>query len=187
MPICTAFRVQGVSLVRAQFVETGFFKGATSLAALDAGFKRVASVELDEGLYRAGLELPPVVDGRIRLFHGSSPDILPRMVDPGLPALVYLDGHLYPEASAAPLVDPVYGECPVLAELQILRDIEWEVPPVIVVDDANMFRRPWDAYTASRFTESHWPTTREVLCLLSDYKVVETDCALYALPYGFGA
>lgn len=181
MPICTAFRVNGASLVCDQFVETSFFKGATSVCAHYAGFRRVASVELDADRYRAGLELPLVAEGKIRLYHGSSPDVLPEMIDPSLKTMVYLDGH-FMGAECGP-ADPKYGECPLMEELHVLFDLPWDMYPTIVIDDANMLHRPWGDDLSSRFDERQWPTVQQVVSVFpAGYKFVESGCVLYALP-----
>jgi hypothetical protein len=181
VPISTTFRVNGASLVTEQFVETGFYRGVTAVCAHYAGFKRVASVELDRDLYERGLELPLVADGKILLYHGSSPDVLPEMTDPSLRTLVYLDGHFMgPEHGA---VDPKYGECPILDEIHVLMGLPWDDMPTVVVDDIHLFRRPWAGDLLRRFDQKQWPELERVKRLFpAGYRFVEDFHTLYALP-----
>lgn len=178
MPICTTFRVNGASLVCTQFIETGFYRGATSVCAHYAGFKRVASVELDADLYARGLKLPLVADGKILLYHGHSPEVLPQMIDPSLRTLIYLDAHHC--GSGDVRVNP---ECPVLDELGAVFDLPWDEYPTVVIDDANMFQRPWNDDLNRRFDPDQWPSTREVKdSFPAGYRFVDDYCVLYALP-----
>lgn len=181
IPINTAFRVNGASLVCPQFIETGFYKGATAVCAHYFGFGRVASAELNGDLYRLGLELPLVAAGEIRLYHGSSPDVLPTMIDPTLKSLVYLDAHFMGKEHGA--ADPKYGECPLLEELRVVFEQPWAELPTVVIDDAHMFVRPWSEDLRVRFTEDQWPSTDRVKALFpGGYRFVSERYVMYCLP-----
>jgi len=105
------------------FIETGTFKGGGIQQALDIGFKRVYSVELDNNLYiKAANRFQS--DDRVRCWHGDSRDVLPAILDEVKSAsLVFLDGH---SSSNTPLID----------ELRVLANCQ--VRHVIIVDDIDM-------------------------------------------------
>lgn len=170
--------MNGASLVTEQFVETGFYRGATAVCAHYAGFKRVASVELDRDLYERGLELPLVADGKILLYHGHSPDVLPEMVDTDLRTTVYLDAHYCGAGDAR-----VTPECPVLDELAAVFGLPWAHMPTVVIDDAHMFRRPWTDDLSRRFDQQQWPETWQIKkAFPPGYAFVESPLVMYALP-----
>lgn len=178
MPINTSFRVNGASLVTDAFVETGFYRGATAVCAHYAGFKNVASIELDDDLYRRGLELPLVAEGKIKLYHGDSPDVLPEVLNPALKTVVYLDAHFCGMGDARR-----ERECPLLDELRAVFDVPWDEMPAVVVDDAHMLRRPWGDDLRARFDERQWPALDAVKSYFpSGYAFVEDLYVLYALP-----
>src|SRR5262245_39379625 len=99
------------------FIETGTNKGDSLAAALAAGYPRCLSVEFVEDLHRLA-QKRFADDARVRLFHGSSPDTLPAMIDPALTTTFWLDAHY--SGSDRGWQDPRYGECPLLRELEVI-------------------------------------------------------------------
>lgn len=157
MPIPENFVIDGRLFARHTLVETGTFKGATVRAAILAGFKRVASVDrVVHSTELSGSELDP----RIELYLGSSPDRLSAMCRPDEETLIYLDAHYMGDGAE---VDPVYGECPLLAELEEITAVSWKTPPAIVIDDAPLFLRPWDDDLENRFDRKQWPTITDIV------------------------
>ena len=132
MPIPENFVIDGRLFARHTLVETGTFKGATVRAAILAGFKRVASVD--------------------RVVHSA-------MCRPDEETLIYLDAHYMGDGAE---VDPVYGECPLLAELEEITAVSWKTPPAIVIDDAPLFLRPWDDDLENRCDRKQWPTITDI-------------------------
>lgn len=181
MPVSPDFTIGGRSLVREALVETGFYRGATTAAALRAGFARVDSIELDVGRFLSGVKMF-ANEPRVFLHRGSSPDVLPEVLDPRLPTTVYLDAHYMGPGHGDP--DPAYGECPLMAELDVVGRVRWETRPILVVDDWHLFRRPWEEDLLARFDPAQWPEAGAVLARLSGYEFVHTEFTLYAFPKG---
>jgi hypothetical protein len=179
MPIDETFTVDGRSLVTTRLVETGFYRGATVKAALAAGFAEVYTVDVDYTAFACSIKMF-YGDRRVHTFHGSSPDVLPRMLDPLVPTLVYLDGHFMGLPHERP--DAAYGECPLLAELAVVTAVPWKTKPVVVVDDVPMFRRPWATAMHDRFSEIAWPELVEIKAALPGYEFRETGHVLYCFP-----
>ena len=168
------------SLVGDLFVETGLYAGDTLVRALGVGFNEARSIELDRGRYEAGLRRF-AAEPRVRLYHGTSPDVLPQALDPARRTLIYLDGHFSGDDQGG--LDPKYGECPVLEELAVVTGLAWQIRPAIVIDDAQHFRRPWSDDLLARFDVRQWPTTAQVVGLLpDDYAVADVGDVLYCLP-----
>lgn len=179
MAIPTDFRIADRSLVRPAFVETGYHRGAAVAAALAAGFDSVESVEYDRRLYCAGL-LKFANEPRVRLHRGSGPDVLPSILDPKTPTTIYLHDHFLGPEYGPP--DPVYGECPLLAELDAVGRVPWAVRPIVVVDDWHLFRRPWESGLLARLDPDQWPEAGAVLDRLHGCGFVHTEFTLYAFP-----
>lgn len=84
----------------AAFVETGAYKGDSLLAALQAGYPKVVSCDVEPTFVehcRGMLEHHGFVDA-VRLSCGRSVDVLPSMLAEvvGAPILVFLDAHVDP-------------------------------------------------------------------------------------------
>jgi predicted O-methyltransferase YrrM len=106
------------------FIETGTYRGDTTLAVADA-FDRALTIEADEGLHRLALErfrgLPNVT-----ALHGDSGDVLARVIaEVSQPALFFLDAH-------------TFHSTPVLRELEAIfaHPVKRHV---VLVDDARYF------------------------------------------------
>lgn len=182
MAINTTFRAGGRSVVQRLLVETGFCHGATVRAAIEAGFRKVHSIELDPARYVEGRKAMRTVGspGAVTVHLGTSPDVLRKILDRTKQATLYLDAH-YSGIPTEP-TDPVYGQCPLLEELKVVFAERWAANPIVVIDDAHMLDRPWSADLRARFTESHWPTRAQVLAMLPGYDVIDEDQTLYAWP-----
>jgi hypothetical protein len=179
MSIPHNFMINGKSLVRRWFVETGTYLGGTSRAALAAGFQEVRTVEYHWPPDRLHVLKDLLMDPRVRIYGGSSPDMLPKMCRPDVETTIYLDGHFsgVPDAPS----DPKYGECPLLAELKVITEIAWETKPWIAIDDAVNFERPWSEDLKTRFIESHWPTMDQIAEALPGYTLEVIDGVIYSL------
>jgi hypothetical protein len=74
------------------FVETGTFDGRGVKLALESGFKRVISIELDPGRFKAAKEI--LKDLPVELHEGDSSDILPAILEKlDEKATIFLDAH----------------------------------------------------------------------------------------------
>lgn len=133
------------------FLETGTYKGETTLAAA-RHFPRVITVELSPEMYEFAA-------GRLDALHnverilGSSPDTLRRLSPMlGTQSVVYwLDAHWCGEATAG-----AAAECPLLDELDAIGTLNDR--SVILIDDARLFLAPPPA----PHQVSQWPQLSDI-------------------------
>lgn len=161
------------------YIETGLGHGQTLVEAVKHDFREIHVVEIDEKLIgMAHAKFPELADlGHLTIHHGSSPDVLPRIIDPVRQTLFWLDAHfsagLYTSDSARDRaqLDPRYGECPLMAELQAIMRVPWTVDPVILIDDAVCFTaEKYEGYHASWDRDQH-PTLAEIRSMLARFSV----------------
>lgn len=172
----------------AVFIETGLGGGRSLGAALAEPFETLHSIEIDPTLI-ARCELS---DPRLTIHHGSSPDILPTILDPARSTMFWLDAHysagLYTSDSDVDRsrLDPRYGQCPLLAELAIIRAVAWRVRPWIYIDDADCFLAPVYEGMFAQYDRAQYPTEAEIVAALpAGYHVEILDMlgrALRATP-----
>lgn len=145
----------GVNLLTNVFIETGTFRGGTLRSAIEAGFAEVHSIdvvpEYTENARNMWFQNPS-----IHLHNGTSPDVLPTIMDGTKHTTFWLDGHF--QAHLPNESCEKYGECPVLAELKVIFSIDWKVPPIVLIDDANMFTNG----CGSKFKASDWPSLNQI-------------------------
>jgi hypothetical protein len=144
-----------LSLRRA--VETGTYGGGTA-RLLGPLFDEVVTIELDADLQRSAAEVlanwPNVVS-----LQGDSRSVLPRVMDPGIPTLYFLDGHW----SGGPTAGRT-DQCPVLDELKIVA--HGHDDDCIIVDDARLFA----AAPPPPHEPDQWPTLMEVMLAVTQAK-----------------
>jgi hypothetical protein len=162
------------------FIETGTNRGDSLDAALRAGYPSCLSVEFVGDFYRLACERF-AHHPQARLFHGSSPEVLPSMIDPAKTTTFWLDAHY--SGSDASWQDPRYGECPLLEELKVILAAPWRVPPLLCIDDAFIFQDiHWEKrgslLAPERFTRSHWPKLADIERLLAGYEIREQNYVL---------
>jgi len=110
----------------------------------------------------------------VHVHLGSSPEILPKIIDPQVPTTFWLDAHY--QGSSPIEQDPVYGECPLLAELEVIFSYGWS--PIVLIDDAYMF----DERIHAGFDRSHWPSMEAIRSALPPhYELDESEEILYCL------
>jgi len=171
------------SLVQERFVETGAFCGDTLAVATLSPFATLETIEIAEA-YAAHCTRRFAADARVTVYHGSSPDVLPRIIR-DRPTTFWLDGHFSggKGQDRTSMMDARYGECPVLAELEIITRFQWTVRPIIAIDDVHMFTQDfWRTSRARHFTRAHWPTLDAVLAALPRYAITIEQNILYAIP-----
>ncbi len=175
----TKFIFRGVVLVREVFIETGTYKGDSVLYACNAGFKTLHSIEVCEENYRDARERVMRVPN-IRIHHGTSPEVLPKIMDGSKATTFFLDAHY--QGLTRTEQCPKYGECPLLAELAAIRAVEWKTPPYILIDDSHLFLKNNRDYV-DIFDDAQWPTVEKIQeALGDDYVINEQTGILYCLP-----
>lgn len=74
------------------FIETGTYKGEGVQHAIDAGFKKIYSIELSPDLYTQCLV--KFDNDKVKLLHGDSAEMLPKLLKTiNDPIMFWLDGH----------------------------------------------------------------------------------------------
>ena len=138
------------------FVESGTYLGATLQAALDSGhFQRVYSVELVRELYERARKLVKS-NPAAQVFWGKSHEIFRQQIFPLCDAkdhlFFFLDAH-YSCGKTGGAHEP----CPLMEELEAIRDAFPANGSVIVVDDTDDLGRDDPCLPGL-----HWPTRQEV-------------------------
>jgi hypothetical protein len=119
------YRRQGVPLTDA-WIETGTYQGESIVAALAAGYPLIRSVEFDPALAAAARQRF-AAQANVTILEGSSPEALPALIHAGRSTTFWLDAHF--QGGPASEQDRRYGECPLLAELAVIRAVPWAAPP----------------------------------------------------------
>lgn len=125
------------------FIETGTYKGDTVQTALNFGFKKIHSIEIEQNNF---IECSNrfKTNANVKIWHGDSPDILSFNIIPFLTseATFWLDAH-----SSRSLQVPgsdKYGKCPLLNELEAIGKSSIK-NHVIIADDVRLFGTiSWD-------------------------------------------
>lgn len=178
----TDFTFRGKSLVGDVFVETGTYKGETARLAAVSGFKAVQTIEVAVEWHHYSSDRLGGWPG-VELFCGSSPVILPVILDHKRPTTFWLDAH-YQGNDRRCEMDPAYGECPLLAELAVIRKVPWRYRPVILIDDAYLFDP--ERKMPDTLAEGDWPTKTQIRdALPPGYDVHVHEERLYCLPNNF--
>jgi hypothetical protein len=119
------------------FIETGTFKGGGVRLALECGFSRIFSIEVDPTLYTAAVEeFKP--NHNVCIILGDSikklPELLLAITDP---ITFWLDAHIQESK--------VIGEVPIplLLELDLLATFRKGMLDTVLVDDRRCFNSGW--------------------------------------------
>jgi hypothetical protein len=115
------------------FIETGTFLGDTVRLAIEAGYKKVHSTELNSELFsKAAVEFSD--NPRVQIWLGDCVDVLPEILEgTQSPATFWLDAH-----ASGPLAGGKSGGSPVLDELRIIKQHESK-EHTIFIDDRRLF------------------------------------------------
>jgi len=178
MPILEYY-VAGQNLVGDVFIETGLHKGGTLAQAAWAGFLELHSIDIVEEYIRNGRERFEKFSN-VTLHHGSSPDILPKIMNPRKRTTFFLDAHY--QGGEANECDSKYGECPLMAELAAINRVSWKHPPIIAIDDVTMYLRPWEPSEEKRFDAKQWPTVKQIEKAFPEHTPFIRGGILYLFP-----
>ena len=130
-------------------VETGTLHGGGA-RLMGELFDEAVSIELSPELHATAVaELAAVPN--VELLLGDSREVLPRVVDAGVPTLFFLDGHWSGGETAGEEF-----ECPVLGEIAALA--AGHADDCVVVDDARLFT----ASPPPPHDPDKWPTVAEL-------------------------
>jgi hypothetical protein len=159
------------------WIETGTYRGDSIEAALREGYAYIRSVEfLADWASQAQVRFSP--QPNVTIVQGSSPERLPGLIEPERGTTFWLDAHF--QGGPASEQDPRYGECPLLAELAVIRAAPWVRLPILAIDDAHMFFA--DTLPAG-FTRAHWPSLEQIRgALLPGYQVDIENNVVWAIP-----
>lgn len=170
------------------FIETGLGSGLSLAAALTRPFQTLHSIEIDPDL----IARCPLRDPRLTIHQGSSPEILPLILDAARSTMFWLDAHysagIYTGNAAhdARQLDPLFGQCPLLAELAVIRSLDWRVRPWIYIDDAVCFEVQEYEGMWIPFDRTQFPTLAQIQeALPPGYRLEKIDmlgAALRATP-----
>lgn len=96
------------------FIETGTYQGETVKLALDFGFKRIHTIEINEELYHMNVEQFKN-NPEVKIWFGDSVDCVPEIVAEldNTHATFWLDAH-----ASGPLPGGRHGPCPLVLELK---------------------------------------------------------------------
>lgn len=115
------------------FIETGTFLGDTVHLALDCGFSKVHSCELNDEFYESA-ENTFANNPKVKIWHGDSVDCIPKMLEASnKPVTFWLDAH-----ASGPLAGGRSGGSPVLDELRLIKE-DTRNDHTIFIDDRRLF------------------------------------------------
>lgn len=121
------------------FIETGYGGGETLADVVSRRlFRRYVSIEVNPDLAAEGAARFAGMP-HVQVINGSSPDALASVCDRSRNTVLWLDAHFSAHTYAPVEQDAQYGQCPLLAELAVIRAIPWAFVPRIYIDDALVF------------------------------------------------
>jgi hypothetical protein len=154
-------------------VETGTYRGGGARRLAEV-FAAVTTIELSEELHRQAVEGLAAVEAITPLL-GDSRQVIPTLVDPGVPTLYWLDGHW----SGGPTAGSE-DECPVLGEIAAIGP--GSPNDCVMIDDARLFI----ASPPPPHDPAQWPTLLQVFDALRairpDAHVTVVADAIIAVP-----
>lgn len=142
------------------FIETGTCLGETLINATEV-YNECHSIECYRPAYfdmiKRFLHEP-----RAKIYFGSSPDVLPWIIDPKKSTLFWLDAHFVPGND---LIVDRYGQCPLLAELDVIMSVEWQSMPYIIIDDAHCFNEMFWTSPTTTAPQHNGKVVEDVVCV----------------------
>jgi len=174
------FQHDDTSLVSDVFIETGTFRGKTLTNASKQNFNELHSIEIDDFNFKEASRQFKEGDN-VHIYHGSSPDILPKIINPKRATTFWLDAHF--QGGRQEEQDPSIGQCPLMEELNIIFSYDWKIMPLVLVDDADIFTNR--KFTPNKgFLPEQWPTIEEIKEAIPNNYTVSTcsNNIMYCLP-----
>jgi hypothetical protein len=143
------------------FIETGHGFGGTLDDIVQGSYEEIHSIEVNAELARRGQERFSTCS-RVHVHHGSSPRVLPSLCDPKRETVFWLDAHYSGGNYGSDGLDSEFGQCPLLAELAIIRGVAWQVPPRIFIDDSYCFTTEQYSWVYKNCDRSQFPSLDEI-------------------------
>jgi len=143
------------------FIETGTFKGATTKLA-SKFFKKVQTVEINEETYKyTSNKLANI--GNIKFYFGDTIEKFPEMITTSEGRITFwLDAH--------PMDPEVDESCPLITELELIKEKSERNDHIILIDDLQRCYR----------SDGDYPTFDELKALLLK---INPDYHVYTLPF----
>lgn len=132
----------GLDIVRDVFVETGTLQGTSMAYAIQYPFTHLHTIDCDAGVVAAA-RLRFRDDRRVQCHYGHSPSVLAEILDPRRETTLWLDAH-------------TTDTCPLLDELRVIYALQWDVTPLVLIDDIDQLG--WRG----------WPTLAQVHAAIPD-------------------
>jgi hypothetical protein len=155
------------------FIQTGTQNGI-ALKYVAPLFKTIHTIELDRRYFTDSADLLSKFKN-ITCHHGSSPVVLPKVIDRTRQTLFWLDAH-YTATDTCQY--QVKDQCPLLWELSAIFNARWQAPMTILVDDAHMHQPSfWRQRWARPYDRRQWPKQRtiETKCREFGYDLRQID------------
>lgn len=169
MSILTEFDLPFLKIAGDVFIDTGCGYGDSLLKATAQPFSELHGIDVSSAnIARCRSRFG--ANDRVQLHLGTSPDVLPTILDPARKMVIFCDAH-YQGNENWDEYDPKYGQCPLLHELRAILQQDWKTQPIILIDDASIFLEGsgwWERYCPRSYIRSHWPTFEEIEELLRD-------------------
>lgn len=206
-----------IGLVRHTFIDTGMADfaeigdGCSLRNALYQDFTQFHGIEISEKHYHSAVSrmgnfcgttamtlerscsfyIPsrqPIIPSQSVTLHlGSSPVVLPKILNPSHATTIWCDAHFQGMTDRPYEKDDRYGECPLLEELKVIVSVPWDTPPIILIDDAAQLgcsERWWQQY-GGNFNRSHWPSFGQIMDILEGYTAVVHGGIIYCWQGGY--
>jgi hypothetical protein len=159
------------------FLETGTFQGHAVELALEAGFKKIISIEIDSYLHGKAKEkfAAEIAEGRVELILGDTAVIFEKIVSQlDKPTTFWIDDHW----SGGVLLGKY--KCPLPVELEVLKNHPIK-NHTLLIDDTRMFGHYWGLGLSKE------SVIEQVMAINPDYKIqwengIEANDIMVALP-----
>ena len=145
------------------YIECGLENGFSFQNALDhkPSYERLVGIEVCDRHYKTCSD-KFANERRVELHHGSTVDVLPRVIDPTVSTVWLIDSHY--TGNHADAMSGKDGQCPLLKELEIIASVRWNVRPTLLIHDASMLvgTKFWDN-APKDFKRNEWPDLIAIL------------------------
>jgi len=122
------------------FIETGTGKGKTTQKALELGFKKIYTIEIDPGLYMEALN--KFNEDIVRVMFGDSTNLLPEILkEVNEQCTIWLDAHIQSGVKKAD------SPCPLIEEVKIISNHPIKTHTILIDDRRLLSTVRWSNVT----------------------------------------